>query len=154
MVVLCLLINIFIMTVLPSHYRRGNGCSHHRRIIVLWSILIFINLSICRLSCYAFQQQQSLASSSASTTRVTGNIFSIRNNGELCLKQAKMNDSDNDFINTSIKRRSFLMSSFIAASFLPGAAFAEDGTASIISSSKDDDLIDVYFGCGCVSFHL
>jgi len=137
------------MMALPSHYRCGNGCSHHRRIIILWSILIFINLSICRLSCYAFQQQQSLASSSASTTRVIGNIFSIRNKGELCLKQAKRNDSGNDFINTSIKRRSFLVSSFIAASFLPGAAFAEDGTASIISSSKDDDLIDVYFGCGC-----
>jgi hypothetical protein len=126
--------------------------------VALRSLLIGINLSLCCISCSAFQSSSSLSS----ITNGRSKIFSRRNNGEHqrlnngIIGNDNDSDDDKDIVdNTRIERRSFIeststllaSSSLVAASlFSPGIAFAEDET-----TSDNDELIDVYFGCGCVS---
>jgi hypothetical protein len=132
--------------------------------IALHSLLISINLSLCSFSCYAFQPL------SLSSTNGRSKMFSRRNEEQRLKNGIIGNDdsgNDNDIVDTRIERRSFVESTLLASSSLvaasllsPGIAFAEDKetSTSIISSSSSsssgdsDELIDVYFGCGCVSF--
>ena len=103
-------------------------------------------------------------------------MFSRRNeeqrlkNGIIGNDDDSGNNNENDTVDTRIERRSFVESTLLASSSLvaasllsPVIAFAEDEettSTSIMSSSSSsssgdsDELIDVYFGCGCVSFSI
>jgi len=96
-------------------------------------------------------------------------MFSRRNeeqrlkNGIIGNDDDSGNNNENDNVDTRIERRSFVESTLLASSSLvaasllsPVIAFAEDEettSTSIMSSSSSsgdsDELIDVYFGCGC-----
>ena len=141
--------------------------------IALRSLLIGVNLSLCLFSCYAFQPL------SLSSTNGRSKMFSRRNeeqrlkNGIIGNDDDSGNNNENDIVDTRIERRSFVESTLLASSSLvaasllsPVIAFAEDEettSTSIMSSSSSssssssgdsDELIDVYFGCGCVSFSI
>ena len=137
--------------------------------IALRSLLIGVNLSLCLFSCYAFQPL------SLSSTNGRSKMFSRRNeeqrlkNGIIGNDDDSGNNNENDNVDTRIERRSFVESTLLASSSLvaasllsPVIAFAEDEettSTSIMSSSSSssgdsDELIDVYFGCGCVSFSI
>ena len=136
--------------------------------INLRSLLIGVNLSLCLFSCYAFQPL------SLSSTNGRSKMFSRRNeeqrlkNGIIGNDDDSGNNNEIDIVDTRIERRSFVESTLLASSSLvaasllsPVIAFAEDEettSTSIMSSSSSsgdsDELIDVYFGCGCVSFSI
>ena len=130
--------------------------------IALRSLLIGVNLSLCLFSCYAFQPL------SLSSTNGRSKMFSRRNeeqrlkNGIIGNDDDSGNNNENDIVDTRIERRSFVESTLLASSSLvaasllsPVIAFAEDEETTSTSSSGDsDELIDVYFGCGCVSFSI
>ena len=135
--------------------------------IALRSLLIGVNLSLCLFSCYAFQPL------SLSSTNGRSKMFSRRNeeqrlkNGIIGNDDDSGNNNEIELVDTRIERRSFVESTLLASSSLvaasllsPVIAFAEDeettstsiSSSSSSSSGDSDELIDVYFGCGCVSF--
>ena len=114
--------------------------------ITIWSLLICISLSICRLSCA--WQQQPLPSSSTSSRNNKGrgtNLFSIRDGVNA--------NANNGVIDDGRTRRSFFedCSSKAAGALLTTSAFGTLFSPERANAAADEEeLIDVYFGCGCV----
>lgn len=113
--------------------------------ITIWSLLICISLSICRLSCA--WQQQPLPSSSTSSRNNKGrgtNLFSIRDGVNA--------NANNGVIDDGRTRRSFFedCSSKAAGALLTTSAFGALFSPERANAAADEEeLIDVYFGCGC-----